>query len=214
MNNTKEAIEDLIKQITETQSKVFEEAVVSVKKGNEIAIKRFSKYCDNTDIRYYKLEDLENNYKEKDINIYIHKAIYSKFSDVKTLIQTNSLWCDLWSLSGEVLPRISFLHSQHNKKDIPCVGDIKEYRGELSEAIMQEIINELYNCDSNSFIGLFIKHYGSIVWGTDNNIAIKNGIIIERLACEAMMYRIAYGENYKYVPFQVSEALYNDLDAI
>ena len=199
----------ILEKLKNFGSEAINNSIVSIKEKNIILYSNFhrdlSKISKN-DISVSNIKDIEEI---KKINpmILSHLVIYKKIKKARIVVQPDLMWCNIWSMTGEKLPKISYLHATNSQKDIPCTNDVLDYDTDFSTAIAETVYKTISKCEENE-LGLFIKHYGSIIWGVDSKEVFKKTTIIEKLAKEAYFIKVAMNGQYKYMPFQLSEELF------
>ena len=214
-NEIKKEILNIFNRFKKPDNELSSEIIISIKNDNTIFYTNFQ--ISQTNITLNSISDSEiNNLEEIKKNnpmILSHLAIYEKIDKAKIVVQPDLMWCNVWSMLGEKLPRISYTHAKNDIYDIPCTNDILEYNTDYGTAIAKTVLDTILKNNYNE-IGFFIKHSGAIIWGTDVLEIYKKASILEKLSKEAYFVKIATNSQYKYVPYQLTEELYRNSNEV
>lgn len=115
---------------------------------------------------------------------YTHLEIYKAFEKVEAVVHTHSEFATVWAQVGRAIPAYGVSQADYSLGDIPCTRGLtsEEIYGEYEKNAGLSIAREFADRDYLSSPGALVKNHGPFAWGENIDEAIRNAMIIERLA--------------------------------
>jgi len=115
-----------------------------------------------------------------------HLEIYKKYSEIKSISHTHSLYATAWAQSGKAIPLIGTTHADYWRDKVPLVKFInrqnldknyEKYTGKLIIDTLIKLKIDAYTCP-----GVLVSGHGPFTWGKKESSAVLNSEILEFIA--------------------------------
>ncbi|WP_288887754.1 L-ribulose-5-phosphate 4-epimerase AraD [uncultured Eubacterium sp.] len=128
---------------------------------------------------------------------YTHLEVYKAFPQVRAVVHTHSEFATVWAQVGRAIPAYGISQSDFCLGDIPCTKPLssEEIYGEFEKNAGLSIAREFADRDYLSSPGALLRNHGPFAWGETIDEAIRNAVVIERLAKMAYLTETLDGDS-------------------
>ena len=190
-------LEELKDQVCDMNKKLLELGIVEFTWGNASAIDREKELVviKPSGVPYEKLTpkkmvvlDLDGNIIDgtlkPSIDTYTHLEVYKAFDKVKAIAHSHSVYATVWAQVGRGIPAYGISQADFSLGEIPCTEELSSEAiyGEYEKNAGLSIAKLFEERDYTTSPGALVKDHGPFAWGSDIEMALKNALVIERLA--------------------------------
>lgn len=202
-------LEELKEQVCDMNKRLLELGLVEFTWGNASALDRETGLVviKPSGVEYDKLTpkemvvlDLDGNTIDGVIkpstDTYTHLEIYKAFPKVGAVVHTHSEYATVWAQVARSIPAYGVSQADFCLGDIPCTRALtsEEIYGEYEKNAGLSIAREFIDRDCLSSPGALVRNHGPFAWGESIDEALKNAVVIERLARMAYLTETLDGD--------------------
>lgn len=116
-----------------------------------------------------------------------HLELYKAFPNIGGVVHTHSRHATAWAQAGRSIPAYGTTHADYFYGAIPCTRPMTddEINGEYEVQTGKVIIESVSDADAAP--AALVYSHGPFVWGTDADNAVHNAVVLEEVACMALM---------------------------
>ena len=115
-----------------------------------------------------------------------HLELYKKYSSIKGVVHTHSMNAVAFAQAGMDITALGTTHADYFYGNIPCARELtkseveKDYEINTGKVIIETIENRKIN--PMAIPGIVVKNHGPFTWGESPDNAVRNAVILERIA--------------------------------
>lgn len=132
--------------------------------------------------------DLENNVVEGSLrpssDTKTHTVLYRNFPEIGGVCHSHSTYAVAWAQAMKSIPIFGTTHADYLTTDIPCTEVMSDnmIKGDYEEETGNQIIQTFRNLSYKEIEMVLVACHGPFTWGRTPEKAVRNGVILEKLA--------------------------------
>jgi L-ribulose-5-phosphate 4-epimerase len=216
-------LEDLKKQVYESNIKLFKSGLVILTWGNASSIDRKlglvvikpsgvnydTMKCEDMVVVDLDGKVIEGKYRPS-VDLPTHLELYKAFPSVNGIVHDHSTFATSFAQAEKEIIPYGTTQADTFFGNIPCTLPLNkdEVENEYTKNTGLAIIKRFRNVDYLSCPGTLVANHGVFAWGNSIEEAVNNAITIEE--CAKMAYiTLTINENVKRIPQYLSDVHYN-----
>jgi L-ribulose-5-phosphate 4-epimerase len=113
-----------------------------------------------------------------------HLELYKSFPAIGGIAHTHSLYATMFAQACRDIPCFGTTHADHFAGPVPATRFLteQEVREEYEQATGKIIVERFAELDPASTPGVLVAGHAPFAWGIDADDAVKNSLVLERIA--------------------------------
>jgi L-ribulose-5-phosphate 4-epimerase len=113
-----------------------------------------------------------------------HLELYKAFPAIGGIVHTHSIYATMFAQACREIPCLGTTHADHFNGPIPVTRflTMQEVEGDYERETGKVIVERFSNLDAEDIPGVLVAGHAPVAWGKSASDAVKNSLILERIA--------------------------------
>lgn len=113
-----------------------------------------------------------------------HRELYRAFPGIRAIVHTHSLYATAWAQAGRDIPVLGTTHADCFDGPVPVTRTMREHeiREDYERNTGKVIVERFRKIDPMRVQAVLVRGHGPFTWGASLEEAVKNAIVLERVA--------------------------------
>jgi L-ribulose-5-phosphate 4-epimerase len=113
-----------------------------------------------------------------------HLQLYQAFPSIGGIVHTHSIYATMFAQACREIPCLGTTHADHFNGPVPVTRFLtaREVEGDYERETGKVIVERFSDLDEEVIPGVLVAGHAPVAWGKNASDAVKNSLILERIA--------------------------------